>query len=479
MMQPVVSEPADTTPPVTVGEVKEPEDKPTEPTEETEEDSTEDPVELAEEEPTEPVEEVKEPEDTTPPTIIEVAWYRDWQMTQSLTADSVVHPGDTIYTTVVFSEPVKHTVADDDTARPALSIVVDGMEEQYAMLPHGVRFQSGEAKPLQGGTDDYLCKYTIPTGIVGTLALRIGSTTTDIAGNAAETSVHTAPFTITEPEPEPPEPHANDFMGQVVIPTGTQEGAWRVHTRPVAGVTLTILSGERAGEQSVTDKNGNYRFADSAREVRSLRLQTEKEGFEPKEVIVHRSRPTETIDDGIHFSLAERKPQETPGTILVGHEWPDKVRFILEETALPHDLILVRVEDLPGTIAGLYGSGVVVVENGVCLVYTIAHELGHAHQHAIAVVERGPNATTSKWEHTSAGIAYAQAWEKDWREVGRAWYDGAIFLIPTENMAETAKFFWNIQGKFDTPQCFSPFNITEEAPNRLRWAQEWLGKQYD
>ncbi len=487
MMQPVVSEPKDTEPPVVMGEVKKPEDKPaepaeeaegdaaeesTEPAEETEEDSAEDPVEPAEEE-------VEEPEDTTPPTILEVAWYRDWRMTQTLTADSVIRPGDTVYTVVVFSEPVMHTVADDDTARPALSIVADGTEERYAMLSHGVRFQSGEAKPLQGGTDDYLCKYTIPAGIVGTLALRVENTTTDIAGNAAEASTHTTPFTITEPTPEPPQPHANDFMGQVVMPTAAQDRAFRVRTRSVAGVALTILSGERAGEQSITDENGNYRFADSSREIRSLRLQAEKEGFEPKEIIVHRSRPTETIDDGVRFSLAERKPQETPGAILIGHEWPDKVRFILEETALPHDLILVRVDDLPGTVRGSYEDGVVVVKNGNCLVHTIAHELGHAHQHAVAVIERGPNATAHEWEHTSAGIAYAQAWEKDWREVGKAWYDGGKYLAPTENMAETARFSWNIQGGFDTRLCFSAADIVKEAPERLHWAQEWLGKQYD
>ena len=483
MMQPVVSEPKDTEPPVVMGEVKKPEDEtatdpaeePTEPVEEDEEDAAED----AEEEPSEPAEEVQEPEDTRPPTILEVAWYRDWQMTQSLTADSVVHPGDTVYTVVVFSEPVIHTVADDDTARPALSIVVDGMEEQYAMLPHGVRFQSGDAKPLQGGTDDYLCKYTIPAGIVGTPALRIGSTTTDIAGNAAETSVHTAPFTIPEPEPEPPEPHVNDFTGQVVIPSADQVEGLRVYIRSVAGVTLTVLSGERAGEQSVTDKNGNYRFADRAREIRSLRLQAEKEGFEPKEVIVHRSRPTETIGDGIHFSLPEKKPQEAPGTILVGHEWPDKVRFILEETVLPHDLVLVRVEDIPGTPGGLYSGGVVVAKNGNCLVHIIAHELAHAHQHALAVIEVGPKASTREWEHTSEGIAYLRAREKDWAEVGKAWYDGGYSLTPIENMAETARFFWNIRGKFDTRLCFSTRKITEEAPNRVRWAQEWLGKQYD
>ena len=472
MMQPVVSEPADTTPPVTMGEVKE--EPEAEETDDSAEEEKEEPEAsgVAEEEPETPV-------DTTSPVVVEVSWYGDSQRTKSLTADSVIRPGDTVYTVVVFSEPVMHTVAADDTARPALSIVVDGMEEQYTMLSHGVRFQSGEAKPLQGGTDDYLCKYTIPAGIVGTPALRVGSATTDIAGNAAETSAHTAPFTITEPEPEPPEPHVNDFTGQVLlIPDGDRDTFLRTHTRPVAGVVLTIVSGERAGEQSTTDENGNYRFSDPAREIHALHVRTEKEGFEPKEVMVHRSEPTVIRADGAHFSSRERKPQETPGTILIGHAWPDKVRFILEETVLPHDLILVRVDDTPEGYSGLYGDGVVLVRNGTCLMFTIAHELAHAHQHAIAVIAEGPSAITRDWEDTPEGIAYARAWEKDLQEVGEAWYDGGLSLTPVENMAETANFFWNIRGKFDTRLCFSIASIAEEAPNRLRWAQEWLGKQY-
>ena len=62
----------------------------------------------------------------------------------------------------------------------------------------------------------------------------------------------------------PVEPHENDFVGQVLIPRGDQEWASRTHTRAVSGVTLTVVSGERAGEQSVTDNQGNYRFSDPA-----------------------------------------------------------------------------------------------------------------------------------------------------------------------------------------------------------------------
>ena len=53
------------------------------------------------------------------------------------------------------------------------------------------------------------------------------------------------------------------------------------------------------------------------------------------------------------------------------------------------------------------------------------------------------------------------------------------FLDLSESAAETATRFWNLQGKWDTPQCFLATQISEQnAPNRLKWAQEWLSKKY-
>ena len=183
MMKPVITEPADTEPPAMVGDMKKPEEPETTEQEET------------------PAEE--EPADTTPPTVVEVAWYGDEQLTEALTTDSEVWSGDTIYTVVTFSEPMMHIVANDETVRPVLYIVVDGKTKRYKMLPHSADLKSGEAKPTNGDTDEYLCKYTLPANIIGTLDLRVGSATTDTAGNkVAEALVHTTPFMVTEPEPE-------------------------------------------------------------------------------------------------------------------------------------------------------------------------------------------------------------------------------------------------------------------------------------
>ena len=129
----------------------------------------------------------------------------------------------------------------------------------------------------------------------------------------AEQVMDESSFKITPPTPEPIEPHENDFVGRVVIPRGNQE--WpisRAKTRIVSSVTLTVVSGERAGEQSVTDKQGNYRFSDPTGETLQLRLRAEKKGYEPKEVIVHRDEPTETLDDGIPGVIVSPRTQKRP-----------------------------------------------------------------------------------------------------------------------------------------------------------------------
>lgn len=125
--------------------------RPQEPMEVVAEEETPEPVA-----PPEPVEVV-----VTPPTVLEVAYYRDWQLTQPLTG--TIRSGTTVYTKVVFSEPMQHTVSDGADALPALSFLINGKPVQYRMQPHGAsgeHFQSGDCKPLHGGTDDYLCKYT-------------------------------------------------------------------------------------------------------------------------------------------------------------------------------------------------------------------------------------------------------------------------------------------------------------------------------
>ena len=162
--------------------------------------------------------EPEEPRDTTPPTVVEVGWYHDWQMTKPVTDD--VSPGDTIYAVVVFSEAMQHTVANDDSARPALSVVIDGMATRCRMLPHGVSFKSGEAKPLHDDTDRFICRYTVPEGISGTVALRIKSETADTAGNTVlDAEEHIAPFIVAEQEVRQEEPTIPESVATILAQT--------------------------------------------------------------------------------------------------------------------------------------------------------------------------------------------------------------------------------------------------------------------
>ncbi len=156
--------------------------------------------------------------DKTLPTITQVNYYHDSQLTKPITEN--IKPGDTIYTKVVFSEPARHVVADDDTARPALSMVMNHTGIRYRIKAHGARgedFQSGDCKPLKSGTDDYICKYTL-TNAAHTVGLLLGENTTDIAGNAvAEALFYRAPFEVVSPvvrpDPEPiPEEPAIDLL---------------------------------------------------------------------------------------------------------------------------------------------------------------------------------------------------------------------------------------------------------------------------
>ena len=95
---------------------------------------------------------------------------------------------------------MQHIVADDESARPALSIVIDGVAMRYQMLEDGASdnaFASGSAKPLVNSTDNYICKYTIPADTVGTIALQVGVATTDLAGNTVvEVSEYVASFVV-------------------------------------------------------------------------------------------------------------------------------------------------------------------------------------------------------------------------------------------------------------------------------------------
>ena len=139
------------------------------------------------------------------PFVKSVDYYQDWQLTQPI--DTTVAPGTTLYTKIVFSEPMKLKVADDSSARPVLYCQVGEERIRYRIARHGASgadFVSGDAKPLQGGTDDYICKYTIPEGATGEFRTMVGKLSADTSGNTMESFyTHSVRLTISNRDVTP------------------------------------------------------------------------------------------------------------------------------------------------------------------------------------------------------------------------------------------------------------------------------------
>ena len=145
------------------------------------------------------------PQEAGAPSVKSVGYYQDWQLTQPI--DTAVQPGTTIYTKIVFSDPMKLKVAADNTARPVLYCQIGSKRIRYRIARHGasdVDFVSGDAKPLQRGTDDYICKYTIPEGATGEFTAMVGKLSADTRGNTMESFyTHSVRLTISDGDVAP------------------------------------------------------------------------------------------------------------------------------------------------------------------------------------------------------------------------------------------------------------------------------------
>lgn len=409
-----------------------------------------------------------------------ISYYSDENLTQPIVGDEI-EVGDTIYTKVVFPNDVPIVIADDDRAQPHIWFQVYSGVYRYHIKSPGTPLKSGEERSYQGSRRVFVCKYTITIYDRGgqfsvsedpfnanslrgeTLQVVFYQFTGEIPPNTGAT--------ITSWQP-------NDFVGQVYTPS-TDDVVRRDDVVPVAGVTVTIVDGPRAGESIVTDRNGRYLFPNVAGD--SLHLRVHRPHFEPKEAIVHRSQPLRLTEGSVPNYRTDIQKQ--PGSILIGLSWPDEVRFILEGTLLPYDLLYVSVRESP--YAGHYSEGMAVTREdlGHTYLHTVAHEIAHAHQNAVVFID-GRSGDESRrhfitlWKESPEGKAFAAAWAKDWAEIGDdlmevdtdPYYRNDI----AENAAEVSAYYWGL-GKFRTDHRVE--NLKENAPNRYRWAAEWLPKK--
>ena len=213
------------------------------------------------------------PTDTTPPTVTTVAYYRNWQLTEEFAMTDTVRPGNTIYAKIVFSEPVIHVVSDGNDARPALSFVIDNQAARLHVAAHGAsgkEFVSGVCKPLQNGTDDFICKYTVPKSGITTFALRVETATADHNGNAvAEVSTHPLAFAADKPESADPLTvasiaHYYDRTGNMIperakVFEGTTINTKIVFSRPVQTDGLVIKYQDKVKAKQLSRSTGTHR----------------------------------------------------------------------------------------------------------------------------------------------------------------------------------------------------------------------------
>ena len=273
-------------------------------------------------------------------------------------------------------------------------------------------------------------------------------------------------------EPGPPD-NPKDFIGIVIVHELTELGTI---VKPLPGVICTIVSGPRSGESVVTNQHGHYLFANI--EGNELHLRANKACFESKKVIVSRTRPT-TLQNGLVFNGHRRNK---PGDILLGHEWPDLVRETLKRVTVVTDLIYYQIPDSLDAIRGngFYGDGIIYVKVGptqsdMRVLDTSFHEIAHAHQHAVVSVDG--SRSLSDWINTAEGIAFSESREADLKDFGKATIDEGYFGTSLlENAAETMAYYLFI--KHDLEPHKSHWKLETKAPNRIKWAEEWINKKY-
>lgn len=367
----------------------------------------------------------------------------------------------TVYAEVRFDTPIM-----DISHLPKLSYRINNNPLQlFRIVGSQAKLHSGEAKLLKRKSL-VVCMLTLPQHVTtGEVFIVVDNSFRGLV--------------ITPVTALPPVTNPRDFVGRIYIPEPLPGGFTRSRKRPVVGATVTIMAGSRAGESVVTNQTGQYVFP--VVKADKLHLHVEKEDFEPKEVTVFRYHPT-TLSNGVILKYHE-DPQNTPGNILIGHRWPDEVRFILRETLVVYDLLYVEGGTPPPgkDIGGFYGSGVIVIYSehidryhGKAGVFgTFAHEIAHAHQHALVSVDGSGDIWG--WKDTSEGKAFIEARRKDWEQVGKAPYDNVPgYDTLDENAAETSAHYWSVN-RWGGRTAYGKLAI--EAPNRFKWAEEWLNKK--
>ena len=241
------------------------------------------------------------------PLVKAVNFYHNWKLTKEVKGS--VSVGDTVFVKMVFSEPMKHVVADDASARPILYYrrVEEGEKlVRFRMVAHGAGgedFVSGDAKPLQGGTDDYICKYTVvPEDKGKQISFMIGRFSVDLEGvplpefyrHKVKLRVDSAaPVKVENPEPLPLEPltivsitHYRDDNDELIpegasVDAGTTIITEIVFAEPVRANSVVISYPVSSGTKRLYQSTGvhwrkTYQISRDGTTVRSKLVASEE-----------------------------------------------------------------------------------------------------------------------------------------------------------------------------------------------------------
>ena len=271
---------------------------------------------------------------------------------------------------------------------------------------------------------------------------------------------------------------APDFFGQVLIPVYQRS---RDQSEPVEGVTVTIIAGPRSGESVQTNLNGQYIFPEFDGDEIHIRL--EKAEYEPKEVIVHRTKATVLRNDPLPLEYGG--PQDQSGNVLIGAVWPEYAREVMEKMPTIADLLMIIVPDGRGQ----YGFGVIVQNDPRATPESapLLHELCHAWQHGVVRPRGGGTGSGTDWHaewvSSREGLAYREAREADRGEIGynpinvvdqtgASWTESQLILV--EESAEFCNYWWGDGSDLVDIDHWRAW-LREHAPNRTQWLERFLG----
>jgi hypothetical protein len=151
-----------------------------------------------------PDEEKDIPSEPAPmPTVVSITHYGDPTRVVQLGKGLI---GEVFYTEVVFSDNVPLVIADDETARPDIRLVVGPNEIPFHIVSHevsGEDFQSGDCKPVEENRV-FLCKFVIPEDVVMTVSVKATTENDMLQSASIRVSRPDTPLPVDLGIPPPP-----------------------------------------------------------------------------------------------------------------------------------------------------------------------------------------------------------------------------------------------------------------------------------